>query len=392
MGLGPTRRSAFLHIPSGPAHVEVAIAGHRTPVRVVVDGVVEAVLQPGEDRVDFQVTVRRGRLDIVLETEGFVAAGGRRLGTQLRRVAVTTPGRLTGRLVSYFATGSLAVALGALAVGFGAGCSAALGSLMAAVIALTLWPGGAVWSGYAASLWSQVLALALLATLFARWQGSRVPGSGPHAFAAILIAGVVQGIWATHPAMVVSDAVFHANRLVAVAGGDLFPTSVTQHATPFHFPYGVSFYLLLAPFARAGIDPVWLVRWGAGLSGLVMSAGLFLLLRHRPGGRDCGGLRASAHARRLRRLLLRQPVERIRAECHRAPVRVVGFSEPRELHRSSPRGAGCPGAPFGPDRVDRPDGGAPLDEREGCPVAVAAVGRARRAGRRGRVLREASRR
>ena len=278
----PDATLRFLHVPSGPAHVDVAIAGHRTPVRVVVDGVVEEVLRPGEDRVDFQVTVRRGRLDIVLETEGFVASGGRRLGTQLRRVAVTTPGRLTGRVASYFATGSLAVALGALAVGCGAGFAAALGSVMAGVIALTLWPGGALWSGYTASLWGQVLALALLATLFARWQSSRVAGSGPCAFAAILIAGVVQGIWATHPAMVVSDAVFHANRLVAVAGGDLFPTSVTQHATPFHFPYGVSFYLLLAPFARAGIDPVWLVRWGAGISGLVMSAGLFLLLRHRP--------------------------------------------------------------------------------------------------------------
>ena len=208
----------FLHVPSGSAHVDVAIAGHRTPVRVVVDGVVREVLQQGEDRVDFQVTVRRGRLDIGLETEGFVASGGRRLGTQLRRVAVTTPGRLDWRVATYFATGSLAVALGALAGGCGAGFAAALGSVMAGVIALTLWPGGVLWSGYPASLWGQVLALALLATLFARWQRSSTAGSGPYAFAAILIAGVVQGIWATHPAMVVSDAVFHANRLVAVAG------------------------------------------------------------------------------------------------------------------------------------------------------------------------------
>ena len=139
--------------------------------------------------------------------------------------------------------------LGALAVGLSAGSAAALGSAMAVVVALTLWPGGAVWSGYAATLWGQVLALALAACLFARWQNVKQPGSGPYAFAAMLLAGVVQGVWAAHPVMVVSDAVFHANRLVAVAGGDLFPTSVTQHAIPFRFPYGVSFYLWLAPFA-----------------------------------------------------------------------------------------------------------------------------------------------
>ena len=63
-------------------------------------------------------------------------------------------------------------------------------------------------------------------------------------------AWLVQGVLATSPVMVVSDVVFHANKLARVAGGDFFPTSVTQHAPPFRFPYGVSFYALLAP-ARA---------------------------------------------------------------------------------------------------------------------------------------------
>jgi hypothetical protein len=81
--------------------------------------------------------------------------------------------------------------------------------------------------------------------------------------------------------MVVSDAVFHANQLDRVAHGDLFPTSVTQHARPFRFPYGVSFYALLAPLVRAGLDGVALVRAGAAVSGIAASAGLFALLAAR---------------------------------------------------------------------------------------------------------------
>jgi hypothetical protein len=78
--------------------------------------------------------------------------------------------------------------------------------------------------------------------------------------------------------MIVSDAVFHANTLARVAGGDFFPTSVTQHDPPFRFPYGVSFYALLAPLARAGIDAVALVRVGAAAAGVLASAALFLVL------------------------------------------------------------------------------------------------------------------
>ena len=278
----PRARLRFLGVPSGPARLEVAIVGHRTPVRVAVDGVVKAVLQPGDERADFHVAVQRGGVSVALETEGFVAPDGRRLGMQLRRVALLAPGASTWRLTALLATGSLAVTLGALAVGCGAGLAATFGVAMAAVSGLSLWPGGAAWSAYAATLWGQVLALTLAAAWFARLQNAKRAGSGPYAFAAILMGGVVQGIWAAHPAIVVSDAVFHANKLVAVAGGDLFPTSVTQHANPFRFPYGVSFYLPLVPFVRAGIDPVWLVRWGAAASGVAMSAGSFVLLRSTP--------------------------------------------------------------------------------------------------------------
>jgi len=96
-------------------------------------------------------------------------------------------------------------------------------------------------------------------------------------------AVLVQGVAALSPVMVVSDAVFHANVLARVAAGDLHPTSVTQHAVPFRFPYGVSFHALLVPFTRLGADPVWLVRAGAAAAGLLASGALFALLAGRSG-------------------------------------------------------------------------------------------------------------
>jgi len=119
---------------------------------------------------------------------------------------------------------------------------------------------------------------ALGGLLFARWRERRVPGAGPWAFAAGLLAFLVQVLAATSPAMVVSDEVFHANNLTRVAGGEWFITSVTQHARPFRFPYGVSFYALLVPLLRLGVDAVALVRGAAGWSGLAASLGLFALL------------------------------------------------------------------------------------------------------------------
>jgi hypothetical protein len=75
--------------------------------------------------------------------------------------------------------------------------------------------------------------------------------------------------------------VFHANRLRDAAGGELFPTSLTQHATPFRIPYGVSLYALLVPLAWLGLDRVSLVSAGAGLAGVVAAAAAFGLVARR---------------------------------------------------------------------------------------------------------------
>jgi hypothetical protein len=95
-------------------------------------------------------------------------------------------------------------------------------------------------------------------------------------------------VLATAPVMVVSDVLFHANKLGHVAAGELFPTSVTQHAHPFRIPYPAVFYGLLAPLQWLGIDEIALVRWGAGLSGALAAAGLVVALGE--AGPALGGL------------------------------------------------------------------------------------------------------
>jgi len=128
-----------------------------------------------------------------------------------------------------------------------------------------LWPQGLVHSGYAAT-WALLQATGgLLAGAFAAWQRRRRPDAGVWAWASSLVAWWVLVCAGTSPIMVVSDAVFHGNVLGLVARGELFPTSVTQHAEPFHIPYGSLFYALLTPLYALGLDPVTLVRWGAAL-------------------------------------------------------------------------------------------------------------------------------
>jgi hypothetical protein len=145
------------------------------------------------------------------------------------------------------------------------------------VQAFLLCPHGLVRSSYADHLALAAGVGAVLALGFARLVGRRIPGAGRWAFAALLAAWLVQGLCGTTPLMVVSDAVFHANKLLAVARGDLFPTSVTQHARAFRIPYGVAYYAVLVPFQRASFDPVMLVRMGAAVAGVAASCGLFLL-------------------------------------------------------------------------------------------------------------------
>ena len=277
----------FRDLPAGPAALEVAVRGQRHPVLVSVDGVVVGAIEAGQPSLtaglDFP---RRGDHTVELRVEPFRAGDGRALGALLERVRLAPAAARAPslRLLLLFAAPALAVFAAVLGLGPGAGLAAGAGIYVVLLEALLLWPQGLVHSPYAATLAVLLAVLGVAAALFARLCARRVPGAGPWALAAAGAALTVQGLLATSPLMVVSDAVFHANNLLRVARGDLLLTSVTQHAVPFRFPYGVSFYVALAPLLRLGCDAVALVRVGAAAAAVAASLALFLMLlrRRRP--------------------------------------------------------------------------------------------------------------
>ena len=286
---GPQRWAAtralyrFEGLPPGPVEVEVSVRQALTPVTVAADGLVLGQLDGARRSLAARLERRGGPLRLELLAEGRVT-GSRRLGVLLDRVAARPAQRawLTPRaLALLLVPGLLTLALAGLARARPA-AALALGAAVMLTAVAALWPSGLYFSPAAPAL-AAGLSLGLLgAGGFAAWQERRVAGAGTWAIFALLAALAVHGVAGTSPLMVVSDAVFHANKLAATAGGDFFPVSVTQHARPFKFPYGVSFYALLAPLQKAGLEAVLLVRAGAALSGLLASAALFGLLAARP--------------------------------------------------------------------------------------------------------------
>lgn len=272
---------AFRDLPRSGVTLTVEIRDARGVVTVSADGVVVGRLEPGTRSAVFSLppTGRRTR-EVELWSESFHAGDGRVLGARLGRVAVDAPERSFGPplgiLLELLLPGLLAFVAARLC-GLGPWWALAVGACLVASAALILWPSGLAHSPYALRLCGLLCAGCVAGLVFARLVGRRHPGAAPAALIALLAGWLVQVVAGTAPLMVVSDAVFHANKLAAVAGGDLFPISVTQHARPFRFPYGVSFYAGLAPLARAGLDTVALVRAGAAASGLAATVGIFLL-------------------------------------------------------------------------------------------------------------------
>jgi hypothetical protein len=276
----------FRHLPSGPVIVSVSVQGHRDWVAVMADGRSLGTVPPsGFPEYAFQATVPEGRdaLDVELRVRPFTAKDGRRLGTQIGRVTVTSarPARVHLAVVGAFVLPALVAALAALGCGGGVLGAAALAALVAAVEAALLRPWGIVHSPYTTSLALLLAGGLLVVAGLARLAERRGPGSGAWALAAGTVALLVQGAAATWPAMLVSDVYLNVHKLQEVAAGNWFIISRTQHQPPFAFPYGVSFYAVLLPFLRMGADPATLVRAGAAAAGLAGSAGLFCLLAPR---------------------------------------------------------------------------------------------------------------
>jgi hypothetical protein len=269
----------FRNLAKGPATLEVVLDGQRGPVAVVCDGVTVGTLAPGSGSARFSLPSGGSTRRVEIRSPTFVAGDGRRLGVLLRRVRLEPAAPAAGLAVwLLFLIPGLAAAGGALHARVPPTGVVAAAALVVAVQWAALWPGGALRSGYALRLALALTLVCLALALLARALDRRIAGAAPWAFGALLTAVLVQGVGGTSPLMVVSDAMFHANKLGAVARGDFFPLSVTQHAQPFRFPYGVSFYATLAPLWRAGVDPVTLVRFGAATAGILASLVFFVLL------------------------------------------------------------------------------------------------------------------
>ena len=287
-GAGPQRWTTpratftFRDLPRTSATLSVEIRDARGPVTVVADGVIVGRLDVGMRAASFPLAPTRGRTrEVELWSEPFRAGDGRILGALLGRVAIATAERDTwppaAILLELLAPALLAFAVSRFS-GLGPAWAGAVALATVALAAAALWPSGLVHSPYAPRLSALLCAGSVVSLGFARHVAKARPAAAPAALLALTAGWLVQVVAATAPIMVVSDVGFHANKLAAVAAGDLFPVSVTQHARPFRIPYGVSFYAAVAPFARAGLDTVMLVRVGAALAGLAATAALFLLV------------------------------------------------------------------------------------------------------------------
>jgi hypothetical protein len=266
----------FRNVPPGPRSLEVTAHQQRGPLVVAVDGV---ILGPAVGTVTrFPLSPsRRSSVSVELQATTFKAGSGRVLGVRFDRVTLHHE-RGAAPPLGLLAAG-LGIGLGVLAFAGASGLAPWIAVLMALLALLVdvalLWPMGLLRSDYSLRLPLLALAGAALACGFARWRRQ------PLAFVALLVGWLLQAVVLTSPMVVTSDAVMHANFLNQVAHGDLFPVSRTQNAPPIEFPYGVSFYALLAPLARLGFDPVTLVRYAAGIAGALSAVALFLICEPR---------------------------------------------------------------------------------------------------------------
>jgi hypothetical protein len=271
----------FRHLAPGPAQLEVAVHGHRGPVSVAAGGVVVGVVEQGGTGGTFAATIPRGgAVDVELRAETFTAGDGRVLGTLLDAVALHAERRrVAPTLLLAFVLPALGCLLGGAWARVHPGLTVAGAVTLSVLQGALLWRHGVMWSPYAVALGACLAVSVLVAAAITRGVERHRPVSRAGLIAALSLAAIVNGVLATAPFMVVSDAVLNVHLLDRVAGGDLFPVSRTQHGRPFTFPYGVSFYALLAPVERLGmVEDATLLRAAAGISGFAAVLGLLWLL------------------------------------------------------------------------------------------------------------------
>ena len=250
----------FDRLGSGDVLIELNVREHRGEVAITVNGARLGLLQRGQTRLESHAQATAAGLLIGIETDGFSTAT-RSLGTQFGSL-VLTPQKPSVPASLWLAFGL--VLLATVTIQVAAGLSAYFSILPTLILAALVLPAGLF-----RSAWLEIAAsLVVLATVASALTARRAPGSiGQRTLlaTALLLALTIHGLVPPSPLMVQGDAQFHGNRLEDVASGNLFITSQTQHHPPFKFPYGFSFYAVLAPFVSLGVSNVSLVRGGAAL-------------------------------------------------------------------------------------------------------------------------------
>ena len=244
----------------GDVRIEVNAHDHRSEVAITANGAHIGDMGPGQRHFESRVRVTSPDLVIGLETAGF-STSDRTLGTQAGSIVVTPESRAVPAPL-WIVLGCVFMA--SLIAQLVAGLSSYLALLPPMLLAALVLPAGLFRAGWLFKCALLLILAAFLSAMVARKANGNARSRDWLALA-ILLALTIHGVIPPSPLMVQGDAQFHGNRLQDVASGDLFITSQTQHHPPFRFPYGFSFYAVLAPWVSSPSSNVGIVREGAAL-------------------------------------------------------------------------------------------------------------------------------
>lgn len=275
----PKATFRFAGLTPGLVDIALQARGHRGEVVMTANGARLGSLLPGQSHFVSRTRLVGSDLDLGVATDGF-AAPGRFLGTQVVTLRVEpVPGAGEGSVTISARLGiAVACVLATSAVAqLIAGVSGLLILLPIALLLSMVVPAG-LWRSPWLIECATLLSLSALASALVARRAQGGVGARSLLYLVLLLAIAVHGLLPPSPLMIQGDAQLHGNKLGEVARGDGFPTSRTDHEPPFVFPYGVSFYGVLAPLASTAVSNVLVVREGAAFFSVLSILGLALLV------------------------------------------------------------------------------------------------------------------
>jgi len=224
-----------------------------------------AIGAPGAVIYHFRFPSTGRTLRLGIESDTFEASGGRSLGVQALSVRIVPPDNdaVWLRPALWLALAVLLVFASLTIAGLGARAACFSSSALGVASCLLVAERGLVFSGYPLQV-ALVSGAALALVLVGRVALDRI-GLEPRDRRAVLVVVALSFLVKlgamSYPLWLSSDALFQANRSSEYAGGNWYPTSVTQHDDPFRIPYPVSLFVLAEPVARLGVDRVAALEW-----------------------------------------------------------------------------------------------------------------------------------